>query len=68
MEIKFKTEVHEKYSTQLTISKIENGVFITNSSIEGNLENEEATHFLCKEDLKDFIGALLHVQSKLRNE
>lgn len=68
MEIKFKTEVHKNYSTQLTISKIENGVFITNSSIEGNLENEEATHFLSKEDLKDFIGALLHVQSKLRNE
>ena len=68
MEIKFKTEIHENYNSQLSIYKIENGIFVTTSTIQGGLEVEEATHFLSKEDLKDFIGALLHVQSKLRNE
>jgi len=66
MEIKFKTEIHEGYDSQLSINKIDSGVFITTSTIKCGLETEEATHFLSKEDLKDFIGALLHVQSKLR--
>lgn len=68
MEIKFKTEIHEGYLTKLSITKIESGVFITTSNVKEGLETEEAIHFLSKEDLKDFIGALLHVQSKLRNE
>jgi hypothetical protein len=68
MEIKFKTEIHNDYNSQLSIEKTESGIFVTTSTIQGGLEVEESTHFLSKEDLKDFIGALLHVQSKLRNE
>ena len=68
MEIKFQTEVHEGYSSELSISKIESGVLILTSNIQGGLNSGEAYHFLSKEDLKDFIGALLHIQSKLRNE
>ena len=68
MEIKFKTEIHENYQTETSINKIESGIFLTIRDIEDDKSVNSITHFLPKEDLKDFIGALLHVQSKLRNE
>jgi len=68
MEIKFQTEVHENYQTEIAINKIESGIFLTNRDIENGRLMNSMTHFLSKEDLKDFIGALLHIQSKLRNE
>ena len=66
MEIKFQTEVNEDYQTEVAINKIESGIFLTIRDIEEDKLVNTMTHFLSKEDLKDFIGALLHVQSKLR--
>jgi hypothetical protein len=66
MEISFQTEVTEKLSTKIVASKIESGVFISQREIlNGKESNDITTHFLDKEQLKDFIGALLHIQSKL---
>jgi hypothetical protein len=67
MEIRFQTEITEKFSTCLAISKIDSGVFISILKINAVNNSEELieNHFLNKEELKDFIGALLHVQSKL---
>lgn len=66
MEISFITEVTDNLQSKIIISKIENGVFITQREILNEKESSDITsHFLNKEQLKDFIGALLHIQSKL---
>lgn len=66
MEISFITEVTDNLQSKIIISKIENGVFITQREILNEQESSDITsHFLNKEQLKDFIGALLHIQSKL---
>lgn len=66
MEISFTTEVTDGLETKIIVSKIEKGVFITQREILNSKESTDiATHFLSKEQLKDFIGALLHIQSKL---
>ena len=66
MEISFTTQVTEGLETKIIVSKIDKGVFITQREILNNAESTDiTTHFLSKEQLKDFIGALLHIQSKL---
>lgn len=66
MEISFITEFTDNLQSKIIISKIENGVFITQREILKEQESSDITsHFLNKEQLKDFIGALLHIQSKL---
>ena len=66
MEISFITEVTDNLQSKIIISKIDNGVFITQREILNEQESLDITsHFLNKEQLKDFIGALLHIQSKL---
>lgn len=67
MEISFQTEVTDNLQTKIVISKIDNGVFISQREILSGLESQDITsHFLDKQQLKDFIVALLHIQSKLK--
>jgi len=67
MEITFRTEIDgEKNFTEITVSKIESGAFISITQTFLGIKEEQGIHFLSKESLSDFIGALLHVQSKLR--
>jgi hypothetical protein len=66
MEVKFENQISETLSTKLNISKIDSGVFISISTIEVNEPTTENTHFLSKKELSDYIGILLHIQSKLR--
>lgn len=67
MEISFQTEVTDSLQTKIVISKIDNGLFITLREIVKDSESKDiCSHFLDKQQLKDFIGALLHVQSKLK--
>lgn len=67
MEISFQTEVTDYLQTKIVISKIDNGLFITLREIVEDSESKDIySHFLDKQQLKDFIGALLHVQSKLK--
>lgn len=66
MEITFTTEITEILESKIIISKIDGGIFITISLQEKDIINELGSHFLSKEQLKDFIGALLHIQSKLK--
>jgi len=67
MEVRFQTEITSRFSTCLAISKIDSGVFISILKIDTDNNSEELleNHFLNKDELKDFIGALLHIQSKL---
>jgi hypothetical protein len=66
MEISFITEVTDNLQSKIIISKIENGACITQREILNEKESSDiSSHFLNKEQLKDFIGALLHIQSKL---
>lgn len=65
MKITFETEINDQDSTELDISPIEKGVFINVSyCVLGNQQHTQ-THFLNKQELKEFIGALLHIQSNL---
>ena len=66
MEVKFENKITETLSTELSVSKIENGVFISLSSIEQNETQVSNSHILTKKELSDFIGILLHIQSKIR--
>lgn len=67
MEISFQTEVTDNLQTKIVISKIDNGLFITLREIVEDSESKDIySHFLDKQQLKDFIGALLHIQSKLK--
>lgn len=66
MEITFTTEITEILESKIIISKIDGGIFLTISQQEKDIINELGSHFLSKEQLKDFIGALLHIQSKLK--
>lgn len=67
MEINFLTEVTEELQTKIVISKIENGIFLSQREVLNGKESKDITsHFLDKNQLKDFIGALLHIQSKIR--
>ena len=66
MEVKFENKITETLSTELSVSKIENGVFISLSAIEKNETQLSNSHFLTKKELSDFIGILLHIQSKIR--
>ena len=66
MEVKFENKISEDLSTELSISKIQGGVFISISTKEVDCEPIENTHFLSKKELSDYIGILLHIQSKLR--
>jgi hypothetical protein len=66
MEISFTTEVTDGIETKIIVSKIQKGVFITLREVINEAETSDiASHFLDKNQLKDFIGALLHVQSNL---
>ena len=52
-------------NTELTIEDgFENGL-ITINVYDKNINNN-VTHYLRKQDLRDFIGILLHIQSKNR--
>jgi len=68
MKVVFENSVTTNSKTDLIIDNC-NGVI--NISIEythfGNEDNyNRLGHNLTKEDLKEFIGALLHIQSKIR--
>ena len=60
------TIYHKELKTALTIDETlcEN----TCISIEDSETGETLYHYLTPKDLKDFIGGLLHVQSKKRKE
>jgi len=66
MEVKFENKISETLSTELNISKIERGVFISISTKAVDEPTLENTHFLSKKELSDYIGILLHIQSKIR--
>lgn len=66
MEVKFENKISENLSTELSVSKIENGVFISLSTLQIEEPTIENSHFLTKKELSDFIGILLHIQSKIR--
>lgn len=66
MEVKFENTITEDLSTELSVSKIENGVFISLSTFEKEEVTISNSHFLSKKELSDFIGILLHIQSKIR--
>ena len=68
MDIRFQTNVSDDYSTTLEINKTDSGVFVSILDYDNNTNKEvlNATHFLSKSDLSEFIGALLHLQSKLK--
>lgn len=65
MKIIFETETTGDYSTQLELSTIEKGVFVSVSHCVLGVQETSQIHFLDKQELKKFIGALLHVQSNL---
>lgn len=65
MEISFTTDLSDGLETKIIVSDIEKGVFITIKELFNHKTDQSAVHFLDKKQLKDFIGALLHVQSKL---
>lgn len=67
MKITFENEITEFQITQLELSISESGVFVDVRYLDKIQDSSiDATHFLDKTQLKDFIGALLHIQSKLR--
>lgn len=67
MKITFENEITEFQKTQLELSTTENGLFVDVRYLDNAFEESiDATHFLNKQQLKDFIGALLHIQSKLK--
>ena len=68
MKVVFEGELIAGSKTDLIIENIDN---IVNVSIEyTNFKSDEGgsrlSHNLTKEELKEYIGALLHIQSKIR--
>lgn len=66
MEISFTTDLSDGLETKIIVSKNNKGVYLKFRNVFNHEESQDlAKHFLDKEQLKDFIGALLHIQSKL---
>lgn len=67
MEVGFQKKITQYFSTCLSIDKIDSGFFISILKISSTNNSEKLLekHFLNKEELKDFIVALLYIQYKL---
>lgn len=68
MKITFETEISQDFKTELSVTQTTSGVFIDVAYLNKDFKEREETHFLSKEGLKDFIGSLLYVQSKLNKQ
>lgn len=72
MKVVFDKTLSNDSFTELSIEKIDNDTIYLNieyTNFCNREQDRQIGHFFNKKELKDFIGALLHIQSKLnRNE
>ena len=68
MTITFQKQVNPNYLSRLSITTQDTIVSIQIHGKLCNANEETETHTFTKEELKEFIGALLHIQSKLNKQ
>ena len=68
MTITFHKQVNPNYLSRLSITTQDTEVSIHIHGLLDGFNEETETHTFTKEELKDFIGALLHIQSKLNKQ
>jgi hypothetical protein len=69
MEIIFKTDFTERAEMQLIFTLLQDsGIYVgvKHINLVDDVEPEELDIFISKEKISDVIGALLHLQSKLK--
>ena len=68
MRVVFDSDVTVNSKTDLTIENFDDivNISIEYTNFKSDDERERLGHNLTKEELKEFIGALLHIQSKIR--
>lgn len=68
MKVVFEKSVTSDVKTSLNIETCDDGIFISVEYLNylNRGLDRELGHHLTKEQLKEFIGALLHIQSKNR--
>lgn len=67
MKVVFSSALTEDFKTDLVIQKIQNDVQISveMNDLTNKSNSNRVFHYLSKQELKEFIGALLHIQSKM---
>lgn len=68
MRVLFEKTLTEDAKTDLIIEKFNDDIYLKIEYTDFANRNSDryVGHFLTKEELKEFIGALLHIQSKFR--
>tara|TARA_R110000824_G_scaffold247207_1_gene436329 strand:+ start:161 stop:370 length:210 start_codon:yes stop_codon:yes gene_type:complete len=68
MIVLFERTLTEDAKTDLIIEKLNDEIYlkIEYTDFANRNLDRKVGHFLTKEELKEFIGALLHIQSKFR--
>ena len=67
MKVVFSSALTEDFKTDLVIQKIQNDVQISveMNDLTNKSNSNRVFHYLSKQELNKFIGALLHIQSKM---
>jgi hypothetical protein len=68
MTITFHKQVNPEYLSRLSITTKDNDISLHIHGVLNGFDEPAETHTFSKEELKEFIGALLHIQSKLNKQ